>query len=115
MKTTPKKFVQIALLLLICQSCTEPEKQINFGYDLDFLSQNTKTIVLKNNNEQCQIAIVPAFQGRVMTSTSKGRQGKSYGWINYDLISSNTIQEHINAYGGEDEDSNRNNQSNTQD
>ncbi len=102
MKTTPKKFVQIALLLLICQSCTEPKKQINFGYDLDFLSQNTKTIVLKNNNEQCQIAIVPAFQGRVMTSTSKGRQGKSYGWINYDLISSNTIQEHINAYGGED-------------
>ena len=70
--------------------------------DLDFLSQNTQTIVLKNNNGQCQIAIAPAFQGRVMTSTSKGRQGKSYGWINYDLIGSNTIQEHINAYGGED-------------
>ena len=102
MKTPAKKFIQIALILLICESCTEPKKQINFGYDLDFLSQNTQTIVLKNNNGQCQIAIAPAFQGRVMTSTSKGRQGKSYGWINYDLIGSNTIQEHINAYGGED-------------
>ena len=103
MKATPKKFLQITLLLLIFKSCTEPKKQINFGYGLDFLSQNTQTIVLKNNDEQCQIAIVPSFQGRVMKSTSKGRQGISYGWINYDLISSNTIQENINAYGGEDQ------------
>ena len=86
MKTTPKKFLQITFLLLIFKSCTEPKKQINFGYDLDFLSQNTQTIVLKNNNEQCQIAIVPSFQGKVMTSTLKGRQGKSYGWISLQLI-----------------------------
>jgi hypothetical protein len=42
------------------------------------------------------------MQGKVMTSTAGGLNGKSFGWINYDLISSGKIAEHINAYGGED-------------
>ncbi len=37
-----------------------------------------------------------------MTSSSSGLKGFSYGWINYDLIGSSTIQEHINPYGGEE-------------
>jgi hypothetical protein len=37
-----------------------------------------------------------------MTSSSSGLKGFSYGWINYDLISSSAIQEHFNPYGGEE-------------
>ena len=46
--------------------------------------QGTREILQIPDNYK--IAIVPAFQGRVMTSTLKGRQGKSYGWISLQLI-----------------------------
>ncbi|WP_411031846.1 DUF6786 family protein [Spongiimicrobium sp. 3-5] len=73
-----------------------------FGYDLEYLNKHKKTIVLKSNNDLCQISVVADYQGRVMTSTSNGMNGKSYGWINYDLIAANKFEEHINAFGGED-------------
>jgi hypothetical protein len=38
----------------------------------------------------------------VLTSTSTGKYGKSYGWINYDLIASRQYEPHFNAFGGED-------------
>ena len=37
-----------------------------------------------------------------MTSTCGGDEGNSYGWINYDLIKSGEILEHMNGFGGED-------------
>ena len=37
-----------------------------------------------------------------MTSTARGLKGRSYGWINHDLIASKEIQKQMNAYGGED-------------
>ena len=92
--------ISMALSTLIgCGSESNPE---NFGDDLDFLKTHKKVIVLKSENDLCQVAIVPDYQGRVMTSTSNGLQGKSYGWINYKLIESNQIEEHINVFGGED-------------
>jgi len=48
------------------------------------------------------LAICPGYQGRVMTSTSGGREGLSYGWLNYKLIESGEIMQHINPVGGED-------------
>ena len=45
---------------------------------------------------------MPAYQGRVMTSTAAGADGTSFGWINHELIASGKIQPHINVYGGED-------------
>lgn len=72
-----------------------------FGQDLDFLRQHVETLVL-SNNEGAQLAVVPAYQGRTMTSTSCGGEGKSYGYINYDAITSDDIDPQINLYGGED-------------
>jgi hypothetical protein len=46
--------------------------------------------------------IVPAWQGRVMTSTAEGDSGFSFGWVNRDLIASGKLLPHINAYGGEE-------------
>lgn len=73
----------------------------NFGQDLEFLQQHVKTIVL-SNDEGAQLAVVPAYQGRTMTSTSQGAGGTSNGYINYDAIASDTLDPQINLYGGED-------------
>lgn len=96
-----KNIVCLMFIMFSICTCRSNEKG-TFGYDIDFLSKHKKTIVLKNNNDKCQIAIVPDYQGRVMTSTSDGLNGKSYGWINYELISSNKFEKHINVFGGED-------------
>jgi hypothetical protein len=71
-----------------------------FGDDLAFLRQHTEVVVLESGN--AQVAVCPAYQGRVMTSTAEGESGPGFGWINRALIASGQVQEHINAYGGED-------------
>jgi hypothetical protein len=74
----------------------------NFADDLDFLKRHTDAIVLSDTAGQAQAVVVPAYQGRVMTSTARGPQGASFGWINRALIASGQKQLHINIYGGED-------------
>ena len=75
----------------------------SFGYDVDFLKQYQKDLlVLSDSAHRSQIIVSPAFQGRVMTSTAEGDSGMSFGWLNHALISSGQITEHINAFGGED-------------
>jgi hypothetical protein len=74
-----------------------------FGYDKAFLQKHYKnTIVLESNDRKSMIVLSPELQGRVMTSTLNGDEGMSFGWLNYDLISSNEIMEHINPTGGEE-------------
>lgn len=73
-----------------------------FGYDLDFLKQYHKDIVVLGDNGGAQVIVAPAYQGRVMTSSAEGSKGLSFGWINHDLIASGKNTEHINAFGGEE-------------
>ncbi len=73
-----------------------------FGDDLEFLKQHTDVIVLADAEGKAQVAVVPAWQGRVMTSTADGAAGASFGWINRELIASGQIKAHMNAYGGEE-------------
>ncbi|QRR02161.1 DUF6786 family protein [Dyadobacter sandarakinus] len=74
-----------------------------FGYDLAFLKKHITPIILTApDNASAKLIVIPEYQGRVMTSTAAGDGGNSYGWINYDLISSGRKNPHINAYGGED-------------
>ena len=75
-----------------------------FGFDLQFLKQYHKDLILLGDDADAgaQIIIIPAYQGRVMTSTTDGNGGMSFGWINYDLIDSNKEEEHFHAFGGEE-------------
>lgn len=73
-----------------------------FGQDVEFLKQHVETIVLQNDTGNAQIAVVPGYQGRVMTSTAKGAGGTSFGWINYDYIKAGKVTTHINVPGGEE-------------
>ncbi len=71
-----------------------------YGYNRDFLKSHIPVIELKRNRSA--VLIVPGWQGRVMTSTSEGDKGFSFGWINRDLISSGRTLPHINPFGGEE-------------
>ena len=75
-----------------------------FGYDLQFLKQYHKDLILLGDESDAgaQIIILPAYQGRVMTSTTDGNGGMSFGWINYVLIDSNKEEPHFHAFGGEE-------------
>jgi len=75
-------------------------KKGEYGYDLEFLKKNLKPIELVNGDSR--IILAPQFQGRVMTCSSGGVKGFSYGWINYDLIASHKVLEHFNPVGGEE-------------
>jgi len=78
----------------------ESIKKGTYGFDLKLLKEHSSPIELKNGN--ARIIVSPEYQGRVMTSSANGETGKSYGWINHDLISSGEIKKHINAVGGEE-------------
>lgn len=77
-------------------------KKGSFAYDLKFLQNYGEVIILKDASENAQVLVSPQYQGKVFTSTAGGLNGTSFGWINYDLVSSGKKMEHINAYGGED-------------
>jgi len=74
----------------------------NFGDDSAFLKKHTELIVLSDKAGLAKVALAPAWQGRVMTSTAGGDAGQSFGWINRELVASGKIQPHMNAFGGED-------------
>jgi len=79
-----------------------PKPAVTFGGDVEFLKKHVETIVLSDAAGKACVAVVPAYQGRVMTSTDGGSEGASYGWINRSLIESAETLEHINPFGGED-------------
>ena len=100
-------WIYVIALLLLNLGCEVNQKKTRddfkkgtFGYDLKFLSKYQETLILENDSSM--LAVCPAYQGRVMTSTSQGKNGLSYGWLNYDLISSGAILDHFNPIGGED-------------
>src|SRR5688572_28192447 len=75
----------------------EEIKEGSFAADVTFLKQFTDIIVLQEPSGKARVAISPALQGRVMTSSSNGEAGKSYGWINRELFTSGDTLDHINA------------------
>jgi hypothetical protein len=83
--------------------CTGVSKAATpFGDDVAFLHKHAEVVVLTDQSGQAQVAVVPAWQGRVMTSTACGPGGTSFGWVNRELITSHQVQPHINVLGGED-------------
>jgi hypothetical protein len=73
-----------------------------FAQDVAFLQAHTPLIVLSDHSGVSRVAVAPAWQARVMTSTAQGDSGSSFGWINRELIASGKLQPHINVFGGED-------------
>lgn len=73
-----------------------------FGEDVAFLQRHVEVIVLAGESGQAQLAVVPAYQGRVMTSTAAGPGGTGHGFINDEAVAAGPIAPQINVFGGED-------------
>ena len=78
-----------------------------FAEDVAFLRRHVDTIVLESG--EAKVAVVPAYQGRVMTSTTGA--GGSFGWLNKETIAEGILagaeaegklQSHIHVFGGEE-------------
>jgi len=95
--------VSAALAILAAAPQAAPAaSDSGFDADLAFLRQHVEVVVLQDSPTGARVAVVPAWQGRVMTSTAGGASAPSYGWLNQDLIASGQLRPHMNAFGGED-------------
>lgn len=73
-----------------------------YGADIQFLKKHSDVVSLSDAGGNAVAAVVPKWQGRVLTSSATGDSGLSFGWINYEFIKGGRLQEHINVFGGED-------------
>jgi hypothetical protein len=103
---SPVKYIMVIIITMIssCNQTKEKEFQMgSYGYDKSFFEENNiEFLELKSNDNQSKILVVPAYQGRVMTSTAGGDEGRSYGWINHSFIESGEKSPQFNVYGGEE-------------
>jgi hypothetical protein len=104
MRCIRKSIPLVFLILIACTSVTTTENKNsnNFSSDVEFLKKYSAVLVLKSEDDQTQIAVLPSLQGRVMTSTANGNNGFSFGWINKEAFSKGDTSVHMNAFGGED-------------
>jgi len=100
------KYFMVVWIMGLCSSCSQTKNQYqmgSYGYDKEFFEQNNIDFLeLKTGDNLSKLLIVPAYQGRVMTSTAGGDKGNSYGWINHSFIESGKKDPQFNVYGGEE-------------
>lgn len=113
--TTSTRLCLFATIIVVWGGCSQKKNDMNdaqfadtsrtaltFQDDVDFLKKYIDIMILQDSGAQGKVAVSAALQGRVMTSTSEGDTGSSYGWINREAFASGDTSEHMNAYGGED-------------
>jgi len=80
----------------------------DYAADLAFLREHTEIIELRSGDSR--VALAPAWQGRVMTSTPGGDQARAMGFIHRPVIETGIqpeagrtgLQKHIHVFGGEE-------------
>ncbi len=96
-------FMGMALTALI--GCTGKKEFAmgTYGYDAQFLkSHQIDYVELASADGEQKVMVVPAYQGRVMTTSAGGDAGTSFGWINYRFIESGERSGQFNPVGGEE-------------
>ena len=88
----------------LMSGCVHMKKgaEMSFDDDVSFIKKYMDVVVLKDSSGMGKVCVVPALQGRVMTSSAVGGKGQGYGWINYKHFEAGQITPHINPYVGED-------------
>ena len=72
-----------------------------YGYDAAFIKNHAKNIIELQNGD-AKVLLCADYQGRVFTSTAAGDSGISFGWMNYNLLSSGEKKKQFNPVGGEE-------------
>lgn len=98
--TKPLPYIFPMFLFFSLSSCMAPHPKGTFGHDLQFLNKHKEIVILKTGN--AKIAVAGDYQGRVMTSTSEGNKGRSYGWVNHGFIATGKSSKNNHMAGGED-------------
>lgn len=75
---------------------------VTYADDVAFMQDYIDLIQLSDASGKSKVAVSAALQGRVMTSSAFGANGRSYGWINRELFKSKDTLDHINVFGGEE-------------
>lgn len=82
----------------------------SYADDVALLKRHTEIITLRLPQGGARVAIAPAWQARVMTSSLAGETGSGFGWINPEAIKAGIVAEdkrsgiaqHIHLFGGEE-------------
>ena len=104
------KYIPILLFLtMTVHADTSSSTPGGFADDESFLKAHTDIVLLSRGD--AAVALAPAYQGRVMTSTFDRAAGPSFGWINRPVIEKGflsaeervgKLEEHIYIFGGEE-------------
>ena len=79
------------IVMTASATMTQGSDTATFGDDVAFLRSHTDIIVLSDEKGLAKVAVAPAWQGRVMTSTAGNDAGRGFGWINRELIASGKL------------------------
>ena len=102
MHAQPRRRPVVPAALLVLSVLASCASRPSFREDLAFLQQHRETLVLTAPDGSGKVAVVPEFQGRVMTSTIGDGNGMSHGFLKYDRIAARDLLPGMNPYGGED-------------
>jgi len=103
------KTLLLAVIALLPVAAQAQNAAVRFSDDVSFMKKHTSIDTL--NDGDAAVAIAPAYQGRVMTSTFDSNSGPSFGWINRPVIENGflsdedkkgKLEEHIYIFGGEE-------------
>lgn len=105
--TRPGQLTIVGVLWLGLAACSPSDQRATraaagrFDSDVAFLRQHAPVLMLTDASG-AQVVVSPAYQGRVMTSTTGSGDRPSFGWIGRAAIAAGTRQPHMNVFGGED-------------
>lgn len=117
----PIHLIHLTLSAALLSACGKPKTAdsdapavgdgvASFAQDVEFLRAHTDIHVLKDEASGAQVAVAPAWQGRVMTSSAHGEKGASLGWIHRENVKTGILPpaertglaRHIHIFGGEE-------------
>ena len=102
-------FTALAVTLLALLAQVSFAADGTYADDSAFMATHTEIVTLTKGD--AAIAVAPAYQGRVMTSTYDQKSGPSFGWINRPVIEKGLmsaeerkgkLEQHIYIFGGEE-------------
>lgn len=95
--------VSAAICSVACSGGSKKTAMGTYAYDRAFFAERgIETLELTSEDGASRVLVIPAYQGRVMTSSAAGEAGDSYGWINYKLIEKGELNPQFNPVGGEE-------------